>query len=198
MEAGAQAFVNYENSGLGLGEISHRSPTATKILADTKEAFRSLLAIPDNYEVLFMHGGGSAEFSAVVFHMVAVWVERRRKAAEKEFGSDTEKILQKVRKEISDGGLRLDYIVTGSWSLKASQEAARLLEPLATSPRAKEFVNIVTDARQSNGGKFGTIPSEETWNLTPTHAGGSALVYYCDNEVCTLIFASYGIYYDLL
>lgn len=101
--------------------------------------------------------------------------------AEKELGNDEEKVLQRVRQEIEDGGLKLDYIVTGSWSLKASQEAARLLEPLA-SPKAKEFVNIVTDARVSNGGKFGTIPPEDTWSLTSTKGGGSAFVYYCDNE----------------
>lgn len=182
LEAGAQAFVNYENSGLGLAEISHRSPTAAKILAESKEALRQLLNIPDNYEVLFMHGGGSGEFSAVVFNMVAVWVEKRRRLAEKELGNDEEKVLQRVKKEIHDGALKVDYLVTGSWSLKASQEAANLLEPLANGDTAHRFVNIVTDARMSNGGKFGIIPAEDTWKLTPADNGGSAFVYYCDNE----------------
>lgn len=167
LESGARAFVNFEDSGLSLAEISHRSPTATKILADTKEALISLLDIPDNYEVLFMHGGGSGEFSAVVFNLVAVWVEKRRRAAEKELGSDQEAILRRVRKGIHKD-LRLDYLVTGSWSLKASQEAANLLEPLGHS-----FVNVATDARQD--GKFGTIPPEHDWRLSPT----SAFVYYC-------------------
>ena len=54
IEKGAQAFLNFEDSGLSLVEISHRSPTAAKILADTKAALISLLDIPDNYEVLFM------------------------------------------------------------------------------------------------------------------------------------------------
>ena len=54
IEKGAQAFINFEESGLSLAEISHRSPTAAKVLADTKEALISLLDIPDNYEVLFM------------------------------------------------------------------------------------------------------------------------------------------------
>jgi phosphoserine aminotransferase len=173
---------------LGLAEISHRSPTATKILADSREALRSLLDIPDNYEILFMHGGGSGEFSAVVFNMVAVWVEKRRRLAERELGNDEEKILQRVKKDIHEGALQLDYIVTGSWSLKASQEAANLLEPLVNASNDKSFVNIVTDARTSNGGKFGTIPSEDTWNLTSAEKGGSAFVYYCDNEACFEFF----------
>lgn len=179
LEKGAEAFVNFENTGLSLAEISHRSQTANRILADTKAALASLLQIPDSHEILFMHGGGSAEFSAVVLNMVAVWVEKRRRKAETEFGGDEQKIHDTVKSELRDK-LRLDYLVTGSWSLKASQEAANLLEPLG-----KGFVNVAVDSRQSNGGKFGTIPSEDTWNLTPSKSQGgqsSSFVYYCDNE----------------
>ncbi|MCJ1434869.1 Phosphoserine transaminase [Xylographa pallens] len=179
LEAGSQAFLNYQDSGLSLAEISHRSPLATKIVEDTKAALSSLLEIPDSYEVLFLHGGGSGEFSAVVFNMVAIWVERRRRRAEKELGSVEAKVLERVRREVREE-LRLDYLVTGSWSLKASQEAANLLEPLG-----KGFVNVAMDAREGNGGKFGTIPEEGSWKLTPTMkegGKGSAFVYYCDNE----------------
>ena len=103
-------------------------------------------------------------------NLVAVWVEKRRRIAEKELGNDSEAILQRVRKELRED-LRLDYLVTGSWSLKASQEAANLLEPLG-----KECVNVAVDARQD--GKFGAIPPESSWRLSPK----SAFVYYCDNE----------------
>lgn len=178
LEAGSKAFLNYENSGLGLAEISHRSPTANKVLADTKDNLISLLDIPDNYEVLFMHGGGSGGFSSTVHNLVAVWVEQRRREAEKELG-DAEKVLEKVRKQVREE-LRLDYLVTGSWSLKASQEAARLLGPLGS-----DLVNVALDARKANSGKFGKVPPEDTWNLTPTRkqgGKGSAFVYYCDNE----------------
>lgn len=173
LEKGAQAFLNYANTGLSLAEISHRSPTANQILADTKVALTELLDIPDNYEVLFMHGGGSGEFSAVVFNMIAHWVEKRRKLAERECNGDAEQILERVRAEVRND-LRLDYLVTGSWSLKASQEAAALLEPLGGNP-----INVAFDARKHNGGKFGTIPDEQTWSLT---ADGAAFAYYCDNE----------------
>ncbi|KAI4188350.1 MAG: hypothetical protein LQ346_005327 [Caloplaca aetnensis] len=179
LQKGAEAFVNFEETGLSLAEISHRSQTANKVLADTKTALTSLLQIPDSHDILFMHGGGSGEFSAVVFNMVAVWVEKRRKKAEDELGGDEPKILQRVKSELQHE-LRLDYLVTGSWSLKASQEAANLLEPLG-----KGFVNVALDSRESNAGKFGTIPPEDTWSLSsPGSKGGkgSAFVYYCDNE----------------
>ncbi|KAL9016613.1 MAG: hypothetical protein Q9185_006056 [Variospora sp. 1 TL-2023] len=179
LEKGAEAFVNFGNSGLSLAEISHRSQTANKILADTKAALTALLDIPDSHDILFMHGGGSAEFSAVVLNMVAVWIEKRRRKAEAEFRGDNQSILERVRNELRQD-LRLDYLVTGSWSLKASQEAENLLEPLGTG-----FVNVAMDARQSNAGKFGIIPSEDTWNITSSRSkagSGSAFVYYCDNE----------------
>lgn len=179
LEQGAKAFLNYENTGLGLAEISHRSPTANKILADTRAGLTTLLDIPSNYDILFMHGGGSGEFSAVVFNMVAVWVENRRRRAESELNGDSDKILERVRQEVRRD-LRLDYLVTGSWSLKASQEAASLLEPIG-----KDLVNIALDARKDNGGKFGSIPPEENWKLSPRQRGQgieSAFVYYCDNE----------------
>ena len=74
--------------------------------------------------------GEVRKFSAVVFNMVSVWVEKRRRLAEKELGVDEEKIVQRVKKEIDDGGMRLDYIVMGSWSLKAAKRHANLLGPL--------------------------------------------------------------------
>lgn len=179
LEAGSKAFLNYENTGLSLAEVSHRSPLATKILNDAKSALASLLEIPNSYEILFLHGGGTGEFSAVVFNMVAVWVERRRRRAEKELGSNEADVLERVRREVREE-LKLDYLISGSWSLKASQEAANLLEPLG-----KSFVNVAMDAREGNDRKFITIPEESSWNLTRTKKDGghgSAFVYYCDNE----------------
>ncbi|KAL8758323.1 MAG: hypothetical protein Q9199_001579 [Rusavskia elegans] len=176
---GAEAFVNFQNTGLSLAEISHRSQTANQILADTKAALTTLLEIPDSHDILFMHGGGSAEFSAVVLNMVAVWVEKRRREAEKDLGQNSPKLIERVRRELQDD-LRLDYLVTGSWSLKASQEAANLLEPLGN-----DFVNVAVDSRKSTSGKFDNIPPEDTWTLTQPRAKGgktSAFVYYCDNE----------------
>ncbi|KAL8728559.1 MAG: hypothetical protein Q9166_005292 [cf. Caloplaca sp. 2 TL-2023] len=176
---GAEAFVNFEGTGLSLAEISHRSQTANKILADTKAALITLLEIPDTHEILFMHGGGCGEFSAVVLNMLSVWVEKRRREAAKDLVDDEQKILERVKKEVRQD-LSLDYLVTGSWSLKASQEAANLLEPLG-----KGFVNVAMDSRQTSSGKFDNIPPEETWKLTPPRSTGdkiSAFVYYCDNE----------------
>ena len=70
-------------------------------------------------------------------------------------------------------------IVKYRWSLKASQEAARLLGP--------EYVNIATDARKVNDGKFGKIPDESTWEL----GSRPAMVYLCENEVRSSLFSGF-------
>ncbi|KAF2405289.1 PLP-dependent transferase [Trichodelitschia bisporula] len=189
LEAASSALLNYKDQGIGICEISHRSADANAVLADAKAALTTLLDVPPTHEILFLQGGGSGEFSAAVYNLVAVWVEKRRRRAQedllvaladgKEAGSKADldaKILARLQGEVASE-LRLDYLVTGSWSLKASQEAARLV--------GADKVNVAVDARKSNNGKFGAIPPESEWELTPRRregGTGSALVYYCDNE----------------
>lgn len=172
IEASAQAFVNFNNTGLSLAELSHRSPTANKILADAKDALAALYDIPtDEYDIVFMQGGGTGEFSAAVQNLVGCWIEKRRRKAVADLGEGKdEEVLERVKREI-ENELKVDYLVTGSWSLKASQEATRLL--------GAKFVNVAVDARKSNNGKFGKIPDEGEWKLAPK---GSAFTYMCDNE----------------
>ncbi|KIX10210.1 phosphoserine transaminase [Rhinocladiella mackenziei CBS 650.93] len=172
IEAGAKAFVNFDNTGLSLAEISHRSTTANKVLADAKEALATLYDIPtDEYEIIFMQAGGTGEFSAALQNLVGTWIEKRRRKAVAELGEDKDaEVLERVKREI-EAELKVDYLVTGTWSLKASQEATRLI--------GAKYVNVALDARKSNNGKFGKIPPESEWNLTPK---GSAFTYMCDNE----------------
>ncbi|KAK0121548.1 Phosphoserine transaminase [Cadophora gregata] len=175
LEKAAESLVNYNDTGLGLAEHSHRSEIATKVLNEAKADLATFLDIPDDYEVLFMQGGGSGEFSATVYNLVGVWVERRKQKILKELGIKDGKdipedvILKELEKAVQEE-LKIDYLVTGSWSLKASQEAARLVGP--------EFVNVVADGRKVNDGKFGKIPEESSWKLSKN----PAMVYYCDNE----------------
>ncbi|KAF1811027.1 phosphoserine aminotransferase [Eremomyces bilateralis CBS 781.70] len=189
LEEASNVLLNYNDRGVGICEISHRSADATAILDNAKAALVTLYNIPtDEYEILFLQGGGSGEFSAVVYHLVSYWVAKRQAIATEELrlavadgkadtGVDVNKmVIERLKREVHDE-LKLDYLVTGSWSLKASQEAARLV--------GAEHVNIAVDSRVANDGKFGKIPSEETWNVVKRKregGPGSAMVYLCDNE----------------
>lgn len=174
LQTASQALLDYNGTGLGIAEHSHRSPLAADIINNAKADLATYLDIPtDEYEILFMQGGGSGEFSATVYNMVGSWVTQRKAAIPKDTSMEEKDCKESLLwHEVEKGlpGLKLDYIVTGSWSLKAYEEAKRLLGP--------EYVNLVCDARTINDGKFGKIPDQSTWNLSPN----SAMVYYCDNE----------------
>ncbi|KAK2059552.1 phosphoserine aminotransferase [Colletotrichum caudatum] len=172
LETAAQALLDFNGTGLGIAEHSHRSEIATKIIEEAKADLATYLDIPADYEILFMQAGGSGEFSATVYNLVGSWVARQRDAVLQRLGAADEtddRVVAELRKVV-DEQLKLDYIVTGGWSQKASAEAARLLGP--------EHVNVAADARKVNDGKFGKIPEEKDWKLSRD----AAMVYYCDNE----------------
>ncbi|KAK1539506.1 phosphoserine aminotransferase [Colletotrichum costaricense] len=172
LETASQALLDFNGTGLGIAEHSHRSEIATKIIEEAKADLATYLDIPSDYEVLFMQAGGSGEFSATVYNFVGAWIARQRDAVLANLGAtdeNDEKVVAELRKVV-DEKLKLDYLVTGGWSQKASAEAARLLGP--------EFVNVAADARKINDGKFGKIPDEKDWKLSKD----AAMVYYCDNE----------------
>jgi phosphoserine aminotransferase len=60
-EAG-KAAVNFNNSGLSILEISHRSADFVAVLEEAESLTRELLNIDDNYAVLFLQGGASSQF----------------------------------------------------------------------------------------------------------------------------------------
>ncbi|CAH0039234.1 unnamed protein product [Clonostachys solani] len=167
LEKAAEALVDFGSQGLGLAEISHRSALATSIINEAKADLASFLDIPDDYDIIFMQGGGSGQFAASAYNFVGSWVARKHKEIVGD--SNDPKLIQKL-KETVDKDLKLDYIITGGWSQKASAEAQRLF--------GEEHVNIVADSRKSNDGIFGTIPDESTWKVS----NDSAMVYYCSNE----------------
>ena len=51
--------------GMSILEISHRSKTYDEIHATAKANLRTLLGIGDNYDILFLHGGASLQFSMI-------------------------------------------------------------------------------------------------------------------------------------
>ncbi|MCC5854982.1 MAG: 3-phosphoserine/phosphohydroxythreonine transaminase [Idiomarina sp.] len=70
--AKAQAeLCNWGGRGISVMEISHRDPEYIAMTHEAERDVRDLLAIPDNYSVLFMHGGGRGQFSAVAQNLAA-------------------------------------------------------------------------------------------------------------------------------
>ncbi len=70
LEKAAAEMMCYEDSGMSVMEMSHRSPVYDKIIKDAEAKLRELMNIPDNYKVLFLQGGASTQFAAVPLNLM--------------------------------------------------------------------------------------------------------------------------------
>lgn len=66
----AAAVLNYNDSGLSILEISHRSDAFESILEEAASLVRELLAVPAGYSILFLQGGASAQFAQVPMNLL--------------------------------------------------------------------------------------------------------------------------------
>jgi phosphoserine aminotransferase len=76
-------FLNFNNMGVSLIEISHRSKEFEAVLARCDELVREVGNIPTNYHLLYAHGGAQMQFAAVPLNLLA------RKPARKAVYSET-------------------------------------------------------------------------------------------------------------
>ena len=79
LEEIAAEMMNYRGSGMCVMEMSHRSKVFQQIRDEAEADLRKLMAIPDNYKVLFVQGGGTVQFAMVAMNLlkggVACYVE---------------------------------------------------------------------------------------------------------------------------
>lgn len=69
LEKAQSELVNYENSGMSVMELSHRSSLFESIIENAETLLRELMTIPDNYKVLFLQGGASMQFTMVPLNL---------------------------------------------------------------------------------------------------------------------------------
>ena len=69
LEKAAKELVCYENAGMSVMEMSHRSPAYNNIITEAEHLLRELMNIPDNYKVLFLQGGASTQFAMVPLNL---------------------------------------------------------------------------------------------------------------------------------
>lgn len=69
MEQAQSELLNWQGTGMSVMEISHRSEEFVAIAEQAESDLRKLLAIPDNYHVLFLQGGASSQFAMVPMNL---------------------------------------------------------------------------------------------------------------------------------
>lgn len=62
LQEAQKEFLDYAGTGMSIIEMSHRSKEYDALHQETKALLKELMNIPDNYEVLFIQGGGSTQF----------------------------------------------------------------------------------------------------------------------------------------
>ena len=93
-------------------ELSHRSKQYNKIHLETLDLIRRLLAIPDNFKILLLQGGGTGQFAAVPLNLTQSSEETA------------------------------DYFITGQWSTKAAKEAEKYIQVNTVYPKPSKFTGI--------------------------------------------------------
>ncbi|NLJ41144.1 MAG: 3-phosphoserine/phosphohydroxythreonine transaminase [Clostridiales bacterium] len=69
LEKAQKELLDYRGTGISVMEMSHRSPVFQEIVNNAKGLLIELMSIPENYEVLFLQGGASTQFSAVPLNL---------------------------------------------------------------------------------------------------------------------------------
>ncbi|WP_022668817.1 3-phosphoserine/phosphohydroxythreonine transaminase [Desulfospira joergensenii] len=65
------SFLNFNNSGMSITEISHRSSYFDEVINDAVERVKRLLHIDDQYHVLFIQGGASMQFAMIPMNFLS-------------------------------------------------------------------------------------------------------------------------------
>ena len=94
LEEARAEMLDYRGSGMSVMEMSHRGPAFTELAERAESDFRELLRIPENYRVLFMHGGATMQFAAVPLNLLG----ERTSADYVETGSWSTKAIGEARK----------------------------------------------------------------------------------------------------
>lgn len=134
LEEAQRDLLALPGTGTSILEISHRSKAFDKIVTGAEANIRTLLAIPDNYRVLFMQGGAVLQFGMIPMNF------------------------------LRGTGKPADYIVNGTWSKKAFDEA-----------KTQGNARAIWDSKSSN---YNRVPKQSELKIDPD----AAYVYMTSNE----------------
>jgi len=70
MERAQQEMLDWNDSGMSVMEMSHRGKEYMSIATKAEKDLREVMRIPDNYKVLFLQGGASAQFAMVPLNLL--------------------------------------------------------------------------------------------------------------------------------
>ena len=69
-EAASQSILNFNNTGLSILEIGHRTPLFQPVMDEARALVKELMSLDDDHEVLFLHGGATTQFMQVPMNLL--------------------------------------------------------------------------------------------------------------------------------
>ncbi len=115
LKQAADEMLNWQGLGTSVMEISHRSKEFMSVYEETIQDLRTLMNIPNTYEILLLQGGGLGQNAAIPMNLMP----------------------------LAKSGPKADYIVTGIWSEKSYKEAQKYgTANLAATSAAEKFTTI--------------------------------------------------------
>ncbi len=70
LQRAQKEFLDWDETGMCVMEMSHRGKEFLSIAQQAEADLREIMAVPDNYKVLFLQGGASAQFTAIPMNLL--------------------------------------------------------------------------------------------------------------------------------
>jgi len=173
LQQAASEMLDWHGSGMSVMEMSHRGPEFISIYKQAEADLRELLAVPANYRILFLQGGGLGENAIVPMNLLGRCAQ----------------------------DATIDFVHTGSWSGKSIKEAARYARVNVAASAEKfdhvppqESWKLTKDAAYLHVCTNETIDGVE-FDFVPTAQGGTPLVADMSSHILSRVIdvSKYGV-----
>jgi phosphoserine aminotransferase len=92
-EEASRSVLNFNDSGLSILEIGHRTPMFVPVMEEARQLVKELMLLDEDHEVLFLHGGATTQFMQVPMNLLP----HNGMAAYTETGTWSNKAIKEAR-----------------------------------------------------------------------------------------------------
>jgi phosphoserine aminotransferase len=93
LQQASEAVLNFNDSGLSLLEIGHRTPPFEAVMNEARSLVKELMQLGPDHEVLFLHGGATTQFMQIPMNLL----NENATAAYTETGTWSNKAIKEAR-----------------------------------------------------------------------------------------------------
>lgn len=183
LEKAQKEMLDYNNSGMSVMEMSHRSSFYDDIHKEAKKDLIELMGLSDDYELLFLQGGGSTQFAMIPMNLLdkedvasylitGSWADKAYKEAKKfakpeilaSSKEDNYTYIPEIKEEEMDVNSKFLYLCVNN-TIYGTRIAPEKIEKLTKPLVADISSNILSEKYDYN--KFDLVFAGAQKNLGP-------------------------------